>query len=336
VRGRERSIRRSLEGIFFISDSFCPIEIFNSLIPQLWTMFLLDNIGIEMNMKDDPSIGDIERLAPSKLVSDGFAAINGFLDRIEVEQVKTLVDRLMSQPLDCVCVRPHNTLVPLSWHDPIVQFILLSQHKMHVLRHASAGDDLRWISGYVSRKEPLSPPLWWHQDWWCWDHPVSYLREPVQIALLCYLTDTTVRNGALRVLPGSHCKSAAIHSILPVAHSQSAESLPDDHPAMSDIPQQVTLELKAGDAVVLDYRLLHGSHGNSTAKTRDAILLSFTPSWAHLPGEIRAHLIDHPALPTPGESVQTSKALLGLIPTFLGIRRTLRLNRNVPTEFEIS
>jgi hypothetical protein len=29
----------------------------------------------------------------------------------------------------------------------------------------SVATDLRWISGYVTVKEPRTPPRWWHQDW---------------------------------------------------------------------------------------------------------------------------------------------------------------------------
>ena len=96
-----------------------------------------------------------------------------------------------------------------------------------------------------------------HQDWWCWDHAVSYRREAPQIAALCNLADTTAHNGALRVLPGSHLRSAPIHASLPEAHGQAAEYLEPGHVAMKDLPDQVTLGVRAGDAVVTDYRLLY-------------------------------------------------------------------------------
>jgi hypothetical protein len=36
------------------------------------------------------------------------------------------------------------------------------------------------ISGYLSVKEPRTGALDWHQDWWCWDHPVSF-EEPAPL-----------------------------------------------------------------------------------------------------------------------------------------------------------
>jgi ectoine hydroxylase-related dioxygenase (phytanoyl-CoA dioxygenase family) len=153
--------------------------------------------------------------------------------------------------------------------------------------------------------------------------------------MLCYLADTNAHNGGLRVLPGSHLRSAPIHASLPEAHSQAAENLVAGHVAMMDLPDQKTLCMRAGDAVDIDYRLLHGTHGNASGVRRDCILLSFTPSWWQLPDDIKAHLIDHPAQPS-NEVSQIPARISHLIPTFNGERRSLALNRNAPPEFAIS
>jgi Phytanoyl-CoA dioxygenase (PhyH) len=267
-----------------------------------------------------------------ELVRNGFVVLNAFVDRTELEWIKVLVEAAVHLPHDPVCERPHNTLVPLRWNDSLVRRIVMSDHRVEVLRVVSASNDLRWISAYLSIKEPSSPPLWWHQDWWCWDHPVSFRPAAAQIALLCYLTDTSTRNGALRVVPGSHLESTAIHSILPEAHSQN-ETLPPGHLAVSDLAEQVTLELQAGDAVLLDFRLLHGTHANATAARRDCLILNFTPSWQALEDEIKAHLICHPALPSQNEAVTASMPIAKLLPSFAGERKSLPLNRNAPSEF---
>jgi hypothetical protein len=103
---------------------------------------------------------------------------------------------------------------------------------------------------------------------------------------------------------------------------------------MTDLPDAVTPRMRAGDAVVIDYRLLHGTHENVSSSRRDCILLSFTPSWSRLPDDIRAHLIDHPALPQ-NEVSQIPAAISYLLPAFNGVRRSLALNRNAPCEFDI-
>jgi len=278
-----------------------------------------------------PSFSD--RPQAQDFAREGFIVLQQFLDQHELAEIRTAVESFLRLPHDSACTRPNNTLLPLRWNDRIVQLVLMSERRVQVLGEVLDADDLKWISGYVSIKDANSPPLWWHQDWWCWDHASSYRRAAPQIATLCYLADTDEHNGALRVLPGSHLRSAPVHALLPEAHSQAADGLAAGHVAMSDLPGQVTLCLKAGDAVAIDYRLLHGTHGNASDARRDCILLSFTASWRHLPDDIRAHLISHPAQPSESEPAPTMMAKL--LPTFTGERRSLPLNRNAPAEFEV-
>jgi ectoine hydroxylase-related dioxygenase (phytanoyl-CoA dioxygenase family) len=104
---------------------------------------------------------------------------------------------------------------------------------------------------------------------------------------------------------------------------------------MADHPGQVTLPLRAGDAVVIDYRRLHGTHANTTDERRDCLLLAFTPSWRALPTDIRSHLIQHPALPSDGEGSSEDSWPRDLLPLFDGPRRDLPLNRVPPPDFAI-
>src|SRR3954454_11516478 len=173
------------------------------------------------------------------LDEDGYTLLPGLLSPDEVSRIQASVSRLRSTRTVGVCERPNNTLVPLRWRDAAIGVVLDDATRVERVREASHGCDLRWTSGYISIEDPCSGPLWWHQDWWCWDHPVTSHRQAAQVALLCYLNDTTVRSGALRVLPGSHLRSSAIHALLVDVH-------PEDpaRPAASDCPGQVTLELR--------------------------------------------------------------------------------------------
>jgi hypothetical protein len=264
---------------------------------------------------------------------DGYAVLKEFLNRGELEALRVDVDTVLAAPLPPGCERPHNTLAPLRWNDRIVERTLSGEPRWRALAEVVGADDLRWISAYISVKDAQSGALWWHQDWWCWDHPISHRRDAVQIAVLCYLTDTTVHNAALRVLPGTHHHSVALHPALPEAHTREAGDLDPDDPAMRDHPDQITLEVEAGDAVITDYRLLHGTHPNTSRERRDCLLLTFTPSWRHLPADIRAHLVRHPALPTAADQPAASGWPVAMLPTYAGQPRDLRLNRVAPSEF---
>ena len=196
----------------------------------------------------------------------------------------------------------------LNWNSAIVQGILRNESALNTLMNAVAATDLRWISGYISIKEPVSPPLWWRQDWWCWDHKVSYFYQAPQIAMMIYIDATTNHNGALRILPGSHHRSITVHQQLRVVEETGA-AIPEDHASMMPHTNQLFLELEMGDAVVIDYRLLHGTEANATKDRRDCIILNFAPHWMDLPLDIQAHLAAHAAQPTAWEKSSFRSAL---------------------------
>lgn len=264
----------------------------------------------------------------SMFAREGYCVLEGFLPALAVEQLKAAIETKLSMPVDEGCVRPNNTLVPLVWDDEIVRRCLADGHSLHRLAESVGASDLRWISGYISIKDAHSAPLDWHQDWWCWDHPVSFTRRTTQLAVLCYLTETSSENAALRVLPRTHHHFVPLHADLPAAHADGPDRSSGD-----DQPNQVTLAVAAGDAIVIDYRLLHSTHENRTDQRRDCVLLSFTPNWRGLPPDIRGHLIQHPAQPVDRDPTDRKSRRDRLLPFFDGALRDLSLNRVPPTDF---
>jgi hypothetical protein len=273
----------------------------------------------------------LDRRGADELKRAGFTVLREFASALELEQLRAGVETKLRQAMAPGCERPHNTLAPLRWSDELVVRALGCQRRIAAIRAASDARDLRWVSAYVSVKDARSPPLWWHQDWWCWEHPVTYRMRPPQVAVLCYLRDTSPETGALRVLPGTHRRSVDLHAVLPEAHGDEAGILADGHPALRDHPQQQTVSVRAGDAVVIDYRLLHGTHANVSAIRRECLLLTFAPDWSVLPDDVRAHLIRHPALPGPREIPVA--VLAGLLPDYDGTPRDLSLSRRAPATF---
>ncbi|MDQ8731743.1 phytanoyl-CoA dioxygenase family protein [Bradyrhizobium sp. LHD-71] len=269
--------------------------------------------------------------------SEGWALLPRFLDASGLAELAPAVDRVLALQRPSCMQRPGNDLVPLRWNDEIVASVLGAEHLIAAIRDLLRTRQLAWISGYVSTKEPHSPALWWHQDWWCWDHPVSYTRPASQIALLCYLGETDEMSGALRLLPGSHHRSVPLHATLPEAHGGDANALSSAHPALNDDPGQVTVNVRAGDVVIIDYRLLHGTHPNAKPLRRDCILLSFVPDWGRLPDDIKAHLAMHPALPTDAERQRSDASSYGgLLPDYGGTPASLAVNRMAPAAFAAS
>jgi hypothetical protein len=268
----------------------------------------------------------------SSFADYGFAVLERFLSVSELTVARIKVEERAHAPIDPTCVRPHNTLLPLRFDDPLVDLVLAAPERVERLAATVGAADLRWISGYVSIKEPNSEALWWHQDWWCWEHSVSFAHDAPQVALLCYLGDTDHERGALRVWPRSHRRSTRLHSLLPEVHGAGMAGLASDHAAMRDHPEQLTLAARAGDAVIIDYRLLHGTHPNAGAARRHCLLLNFTPAWRLLPEDLRAHLISNLAQPRLEESPMMAWAA-SLLPSFHGVRSDLPLSRDAPAQF---
>lgn len=271
---------------------------------------------------------------PSSFAESGYAVIPCFVAPDEIAALRDEVEEAFAAPHHSGMSRPGKDLLPLRWNDAPVGRLLGSRRRIDLLGEVLAPRDLKWLSAYVTSKQPLSPALWWHQDWWCWDHPVSFEAAAPRVAVLCYLTGTNVENGAPRVLPGSHRTALALHRALPEPHSHAASGLPEDHPAMSDRAGQVTLALSPGDAAVIDYRLLHGTHANASSQRRDCVLLSFVPAWCELPSEIRAHMFAHPALPSAQERAALAHcSYADLLRHFGGVPRNLPVNRLPPARF---
>jgi hypothetical protein len=292
---------------------------------------LRDRYGQAVTAAGQPR-DDVVGLCARDFETRGFAVVPGLIEEDQLERARAAADRTVAEPCGVACERPNNTLIPLRWNDELVNLATAAHPR---IADAVGATDLRWISAYLSVKEAHSPPLWWHQDWWAWNHPTSFARTAPQIAVLCYLSDTTAQTGALRVLPGSHAASVPLHRVLPEAHSEQSSALDFDHPAMADQPGQITVAVRAGDAVVTDYRLLHGTHANHGDYRRDCVLLSFAPNWNDLPDDVRGHLIRHPALPRADELLRPG-TMGQLLPAFDGVRGDLPVERNAPSDFAIA
>ena len=269
------------------------------------------------------------------LVDDGWALLPSLLANSVLQRIRALSERLPAQRAVSGCERPNNTLVPLRWDDEIVAAALEAPGVVEAIAAATGNGDLRWTSAYLSVKERDAGALWWHTDWWCWDHPVTRRRAAAQVAVLCYLTDTTTDTGALRLLPGTHLRSIPLHGDLPAAYAD--PSTPDDasNPAMADHKAQVTVEARAGDAAILDYRLLHGTHPNRASRARTCLILNFAPDWAGLPADVQAHLARGLALPTDAERLSPALERLRhlLPPPADPSLPDLQLSREAPSHF---
>lgn len=226
-----------------------------------------------------------------QLIEDGFCVFPSILDADTVGRVTEASDRLLDAqaPEHFEQQKSTGSLICV-WDDPFFAELIAWRPALDALR-GMGYDRPTFSTGFVISKPPQSPPLFWHQDWWGWNHPHSYTAEPQQVFFMYYLVDTSPENGCLRLIPGSHLKRHAMHDEFPEAHTDAvrrAEDLSD--PAFLDHPDEVDVCVKAGDLVVGDSRLLHSARANRTDTRRTVITLWYHPGFYDLPEPMQARL----------------------------------------------
>ena len=173
--------------------------------------------------------------ARDQLLHDGYCVLGGLLDP---GLILTLRQRSLAilDGLPCehrASNRSQGSLVPLADHPAYADVI-----GAEALRSAFEDlkfDDPRFSSGYLISKPPGGPPLFWHQDWWGWNDPVSYGASIQQVFAMIYLSDTSRSNGCLRVIPGSHRGKHALHDA-PAAHGEALSRVDDpEHPLFKPV-----------------------------------------------------------------------------------------------------
>lgn len=143
--------------------------------------------------------------------------------------------------------------------------------------------------GRIISKPPHSPPLFWHEDGRFWNDPVSYTPQPIQVFLMYYLTDTTPRNGCLRVIPGSHQKRHSLHDCVADRHTNELRTYLDpNNPQFQRAEGEIDIPVNAGDLVVGYATLFHASHPNSSDERRTALTMWYYPDFVNLPGRTQA------------------------------------------------
>ena len=261
-----------------------------------------------------------------QLIDEGFCVFEKILVGDFLDRVKGTTERLIAEQSKKHFEANLSTGSMISvFSDPI--FAELVAHTPALKALADLGyDDPKFSSGYVISKPPQSPPLFWHQDWWGWNDPVSYTELPQQVFLMYYMVDTTKENGCLRLIPGSHLKRHELHKYVPDAHTDDLKMMTNpDHPSYKSHPDELPVPLKAGDLVIGDSRLIHGSFANETATRRTVITLWFHPVFAQLPDCIRAHMGRHRS--DNGWPESANELVRSLIPSYDGDAEPIVWNR---------
>jgi len=210
----------------------------------------------------------------TELERNGYCVIDDILGDQFLQEMRDESERLMKDwvmPPDFKYQGQHVT--ETGANNAIIQKLLEWPAAQKALGQIGYGDFKTSGGIIILTKDPGEPALYWHQDWMQWNDPISVSPWPQIIFLSYYLQDTTIENGCLKVIPGSHHKRLTLHDELVPAHEQGARTIPEDDPVMfSDHPDQVDVCVKAGSLVLADARVLHSAYRNQPAERRTLVL----------------------------------------------------------------
>uniref|UniRef100_H3CU80 Zgc:174917 n=1 Tax=Tetraodon nigroviridis TaxID=99883 RepID=H3CU80_TETNG len=119
------------------------------------------------------------------------------------------------------------------------------------------------------------PYVAWHQDMRYW----GIAGGPV-LSVWLALDDSTEENGALQVIPGTHCTGMLPHrqAVRPGNMLTVNQEIPDE---LVQADQAVLCPLLAGQMSVHDGLLVHASETNASEKRRCGFVIRYVPTCAY-------------------------------------------------------
>ncbi|MFC7079359.1 phytanoyl-CoA dioxygenase family protein [Halorussus caseinilyticus] len=142
--------------------------------------------------------------------------------------------------------------------DSPVVYDLCSRREIVERMRQLYGDDLMLWSTKFWEKVPGTTEVPWHQHY----HHVL-VDPPVTLTAWIALTDVTVENGAMELIPGSH------DEVIPEVESppnKSFQHMADPDEFSTDDTRR--MEIDAGEAFIFDERTLHRSFENTSEDRR--------------------------------------------------------------------
>jgi ectoine hydroxylase-related dioxygenase (phytanoyl-CoA dioxygenase family) len=120
----------------------------------------------------------------------------------------------------------------------------------------------------------------WHQDGHYWP-----IRPLANCTVWVALEDSTVENGCLRVIPGSH-RDKVLHEHL---HEDRTDLTLNQRMAAGafDEAQAVDVELEPGQMSLHDVYMIHGACANRSDKRRTGVALRYMPSTSRFDRDLR-------------------------------------------------
>jgi len=161
--------------------------------------------------------------------------------------------------LDTVAISPH-----LVVRSPALAAFCASPHFAD-LCHDLIGPRARLYWDQAVYKQPhSSEPVLWHQD-----NGYTYVEPQAYLTCWVAVTDATIDNGCVQVLPGVHRQGTVAHRNTPIGFE-----------CVTDPPEAVAVPVRAGSIVVFSSLTPHATGHNRTDSVRKAYIVQLAPDGA--------------------------------------------------------
>lgn len=183
-----------------------------------------------------------------------------------------LIERIKSEMADAemnhTSYSPHQTraVTQPQWHSRAVAELIGFAPLMEFLSDLM-GPDIVFTRGFFQRTHPGCPGISMHTDGQPHGSDLFGYEGscPRLLRVLYYLDELTPERAPFRLIPRSHLSFHADAS--PYVRYKSH-------------PEEITLVVPAGSAVLVPSLLLHGSHPNRSDQPRELVQLGYRPAWA--------------------------------------------------------
>jgi len=189
-------------------------------------------------------------------------------DVIPPDQVERLKSEVAGVPMRHKDYSVHQTVStePPQWQSRAVAELIANPPVVEFLR-ALMGEDIVYTLGAFQRTHQGSPGISMHTDGQPFGSSIFTFEgsSPRLVRVLYYLQDLTPERAPFRLVPRSHLSFHA-----------------DANPYLryKSHPEEITLCVKAGSAILLPKDLFHGTHPNKDPQARELIQFGYRPAWA--------------------------------------------------------
>ena len=177
------------------------------------------------------------------------------------------------------------------------------------------GDLLCWTTNFFIKEARDAAFVSWHQDSTYWG-----LSKPDVVTAWVALSESTVANGAMEVIPGTHRLDQLPHKD---SHAKNNLLTRGQEVAVEVDPRRaVALELAPGEMSLHHVRIIHGSPPNSSPQRRIGFAIRYIPTYVRqLGGEDSATLVR--GTDTFGSFAHEPRPARDFEPDFVALHRTI-------------